>query len=159
MVDAFSLYQVAQVCVTPSTAVTTQLLRDKWMAVFGPPKVVMSDGGKEYCLEGLMRTFGVFHDVVPPTAKWRMSLVERHGAVLKVLMMKIIREKSVIGLDEVNMAATSATSSRNQQGRIGGYSSSWSLGRRTRGGAICWRPSIRVTGTFNWRLRPVWMRL
>ena len=66
-----------------------------------------------------MRTFGVFHDVVPPTAKWRMSLAERHGAILKVLMMKIVREKAIVGLDEMSMAATSATSSRP---RLSGFS-------------------------------------
>ena len=79
------------------------LLRDKWIAAFGPPQVLMSDGGSEFCgsLEALLRTFQVFHDMVPPTAHWRMAIAERHGAVLKLMLMKVIKEQSVAGIEEV----------------------------------------------------------
>ena len=60
--------------------------------------------------------------MVPPTAHWRMSLAERHGAVLKVLLMKIIKEQSIIGLQQLQMAVVAATAARNSQARIAGYS-------------------------------------
>ena len=35
----------------------------------------MSDGGTEFAAEteSLMRAYDVFHEVVPPSAKWRMG--------------------------------------------------------------------------------------
>lgn len=32
------------------------------------------------------------HDVVPDQAKWRLGHVERHGAILKVMLMKMVAE-------------------------------------------------------------------
>jgi len=106
VLDTFSLYQIAVAAQDPSSEGTTALLRDRWIGVFGPPAVLMTDQGSEFHgqLEPLLTTFGTFHEMVPPTAHWRMSLAERHGAVLKVLLMKIIKEQSIIGLQQLQMA-------------------------------------------------------
>ena len=84
----------------------------------------MTDQGPEYqgAVEPLLRTFGVFHDMVPPSASWRMGLAERHGAVLKVMLMKMIKERTIIGLDELQTAVVAATTARNLQTRVAGYS-------------------------------------
>lgn len=54
----------------------------------------MTDQGSEFRgqLEALLHSFAVFHVMVPLTAHWRMSRAERHGAVLKVFLMKVIKE-------------------------------------------------------------------
>ena len=52
VMDAFSLYTVAIVAKDASAAVTTELLRDKWFAIFGPPAILMTDQGSEY--QGIM---------------------------------------------------------------------------------------------------------
>ena len=124
VLDAFSLYTVAIAAKDASAAVTTELLRDRWFGVFGPPSVLMTDQGSEYqgVLEQLLRTFAVFHDMVPPTAHWRMALAERHGAVLKLLIMKIVKEVAAFGLDEMRTVVTSAVASRNRQARVSGFS-------------------------------------
>ncbi|CAL1141583.1 unnamed protein product [Cladocopium goreaui] len=124
VLDTFSLYQIAVAAQDPSSEGTTALLRDRWIGVFGPPAVLMTDQGSEFHgqLEPLLTTFGTFHEMVPPTAHWRMSLAERHGAVLKVLLMKIIKEQSIIGLQQLQMAVVAATAARNSQARIAGYS-------------------------------------
>lgn len=70
----------------------------------------------------VLRSFQVYHDIVPPTAHWRMALAERHGAVLKLMLMKIVKEKTIIGLDEMQSAVVAATSARNLQARVSGYS-------------------------------------
>ena len=51
-----------------------------------------------------------------------MGLAERHGSVLKLLVMKIIKEKTIIGLEEVQTAVASAVASRNLQSRVAGFS-------------------------------------
>ena len=124
LVDAFSLYQVALVAKDASASTTTRLVRDRWIGTFGPPMTLMTDGGSEFSgtLESVLRTFQVYHDVVPPTAHWRMALAERHGAVLKLMLMKIIKEKSVMGLEEMKSAAACATAARNYQARVSGFS-------------------------------------
>ena len=117
------MYQIAMAMKDPSAEKTTQLLRDRWIGVFGPPSILMTEQGTEFrgILEPLL-TFAVFHEVVPPTAHWRMSLAERHGAVLKVLLMKVIKETVVTGLEDLQSAVALVTASRNQQVRVAGYS-------------------------------------
>eukprot|EP00435_Cladocopium_sp_Y103_P008686 s1575_g2.t1 len=124
ILDTFSLYQVAVAVDDPSSQATMELLRDRWIGVFGPPSVLMTDQGSEFRghLEALLRTFAIFHEIVPPTAHWRMSLAERHGAVLKVMLMKVIKELTVIGLEEVQTAVVSVTAARNRQARVAGFS-------------------------------------
>ncbi|CAL1140460.1 unnamed protein product [Cladocopium goreaui] len=75
-----------------------------------------------YQIAYLLVTFAVFHDVVPPSAHWRMALAERHGAVLKVLLMKVIKETTVVGLEDLKQAVVSVTASRNRQARVSGFS-------------------------------------
>ena len=124
VMDAFSLYTVAIAAKDASASVTSELLRDRWISVFGPPAILMTDQGSEFqgVIEQLLRTFAVFHDMVPPTAHWRMALAERHGAVLKLLMLKVIKETTAIGLDDIQTALTSTVASRNRQARVSGFS-------------------------------------
>ena len=51
-----------------------------------------------------------------------MVLAERHGAVLKLMIMKIVKEKSIMGLDEMQSAVVASTASRNFQARVSGFS-------------------------------------
>ena len=38
-IDAFSLYQIATAAKDPSSDVSLELIRDRWVGVFGPPAV------------------------------------------------------------------------------------------------------------------------
>ena len=51
-----------------------------------------------------------------------MALAERHGAVLKVLLVKVIKETTVVGLEDLKQAVVSVTASRNRQARVSGFS-------------------------------------
>eukprot|EP00435_Cladocopium_sp_Y103_P052462 s2050_g16.t1 len=103
----------------PSSEVTIALLRDRWISAFGPPAVLMTDQGSEFkgVIEPLLRASAVFHEMVPPTAHWRMSLAERHGAVLKVILMKMTKEQTILGLDDLQTAVVSACAARNRHAR------------------------------------------
>ena len=70
LVDAFSLYQMAIVSVDASAQSTVSLLRDGWIRAFGDfgaPNVLMTDQGPEFqgVVEGILRTFSVYHDMGP----------------------------------------------------------------------------------------------
>ena len=121
---AFSMYMQAMVVKDANAQTTAELIRDRWIQVFGPPSVLMSDQGSEFMgqLEPVLKTFAVMHEVVPPTAHWRMALAERHGSVLKLMMMKIINQVSATNMDDMKMVVSSAVAARNQQARVSGFS-------------------------------------
>ncbi|CAE7373456.1 RE1 [Symbiodinium sp. CCMP2592] len=123
-VDAFALYQVATLMHTARADLVAHFLKNYWVGVFGPPEVLMSDGGSEFAAEteGLLRAYDVFHELVPPAAKWRMGLAERHGAILKLLIMKTIQATTAKGYSETKECVMAATSARNRQMRVGGFS-------------------------------------
>lgn len=83
ILDAFSLCQVAVAAKDPSSELTTTLLRDRWIGVFGPPAVLMTDQGSEFkgTVEPLLQTFAIFHEIFPPTAPchWQNDMVQFEG--------------------------------------------------------------------------------
>ena len=123
-VDAFSLYQVASLMPTAKSDLVAHFLKNYWLGIFGPPEVLMTDAGNEFAAhtEALLRAFDVHHEVVPPSAKWRMGLAERHGAVLKLLAMKTIKAVTARGYSETKECLVAAAAARNRQTRIGGFS-------------------------------------
>ncbi|CAE7682647.1 RE2 [Symbiodinium necroappetens] len=123
-VDAFSLYQVATLMPTAKSDLVAHFLKNYWVGIFGPPEVLMSDAGTEYAAdtEALMRAYDVFHEMVPPSAKWRMGLAERHGAILKLLVMKTMYAVTAKGYSETKECVVAATAARNRQARVSGFS-------------------------------------
>eukprot|EP00439_Symbiodinium_sp_Y106_P055925 s5410_g7.t2 len=124
-VDAFALYQVTTLMHTARADLVAHFLKNYWVGVFGPPEVLMSDGGNEFAAEteSLLRAYDVFHEVVPPAAKWRMGLAERHGAVLKLLIMKTVHATTAKGYNsETKECVMAATAARNRQMRVSGFS-------------------------------------
>ena len=83
--------------------ITADLLQNKWCGILGAPEVLQTDGGKEFedVVHRLSRLLGFRHEVVPPGAKWRQGQVERHGAVIKLMMMRVILTHQIEGLEEV----------------------------------------------------------
>ena len=122
--DAFSMYQVATLMIKPQADMVAHFLKNHWINIFGPPDVFMSDAGTEYAAEteSLLRAYDVHHEMVPPSAKWRMGLAERHGAVLKLLVMKTIQTTTAKGYAETKECVLAAVAARNRQSRVGGFS-------------------------------------
>lgn len=75
-----------------SAEVTAELLQHRWCAVFGPPELLQTDAGREYedVIQKISKVLDFRHEIVPPGAKWRQGQVERHGAVVKLMMMRVI---------------------------------------------------------------------
>ena len=95
-----------------------------WYSVFGPPDVLGTDGGMEFrgSLEVMNDLFGVVHEVIPEGAKWRLGQAERHGAVVKLMMMRMTRELNLKGLAEMRRAAVCAFAVKNRTCSMGGIS-------------------------------------
>ena len=52
--------------------------------------------------------------MVPPGAKWRQGQVERHGAVVKLMMMRVIHSQQAQGLEDVKMVASACFAAKNR---------------------------------------------
>jgi len=63
-----------------------------WYSVFGPPDVLVTDGGAEFAgsVQVTNDLFAVVHEVVPEGAQWRLGQAERHGAIVKLMLMKMV---------------------------------------------------------------------
>ena len=116
VIDGLTEYHVGSASKNPNSYLTTELLQEKWCAVFGPPEVLQTDGGKEYeeVVPQLGRLLDFRHEVVPPGAKWRQGQVERHGAIVKLMMMRTIHTQQVKGLEEIRLVAAACFSAKNR---------------------------------------------
>ena len=114
--DGLTEYHVGVVSKQPSASVTAELLQEKWCAVFGPPEILQTDAGKEYedVVNQLGRLLDFRHEMVPPGAKWRQGQVERHGAIVKLMMMRTIHMQQVEGLHDLKLTAAACFSAKNR---------------------------------------------
>ena len=116
VLDALTEYHVGTVSKNPNAETTLDLLQNKWCSIFGPPELLQTDGGREYAdvVHRLSCLLDFRHEIVPPAAKWRQGQVERHGAVVKLMMMRVIDTQQLKGLEEVKMAAVACFNAKNR---------------------------------------------
>eukprot|EP00435_Cladocopium_sp_Y103_P018426 s2413_g4.t1 len=66
IIDGLTEYHVGVASKQPSAAVTADLIQNRWCAIFGPPELFQTDGGKEYedVVQRLGRMLDFRHEVV-----------------------------------------------------------------------------------------------
>lgn len=123
-IDDLTDYQVAEVAFDANSGWTAKLLRRKWYDVFGAPDVLVTDAGTEFrgAMERMNDLFAVKHDPIPDQAKWRLGHAERHGAVLKIMMMKTITATKIDSLEEMHHALTATVAAKNRLMNTAGVS-------------------------------------
>ena len=116
LLDALTEYHVGTVCKNPNAETTLDLLQNKWCSVFGAPELFQTDGGREFAdvVYRLSCLLDFRHEIVPPGAKWRQGQVERHGAVIKLMMMRVVDTQQVRGLEEMKMVAVACFNAKNR---------------------------------------------
>ena len=124
MLDSLTEYHMGIVSENPNAQTTGELLQHRWCAVFGPPELFQTDAGKEYAdvVQRIARLMDFRHEVVPPGAKWRQGQVERHGAIIKLMMMRVIHAQNVVGLEDVKLVATACFAAKNRMSNRMGLS-------------------------------------
>ena len=123
-IDGLTDYHVGELTDTAASGFAKEVLQDLWYAVFGPPDLLITDGGPEFqgAIQTLNDMFAVVHEVVPEGAKWRLGQVERHGSVAKLMMMRMVKEMDLKGLEEMRRAALAAFAAKNRTFNRGGVS-------------------------------------
>ena len=116
MLDSLTEYHIGVTSMQANAETTAELLQSRWCAVFGPPQVFQTDGGKEFedVVERITQLLDFRHEVVPPSAKWRQGQVERHGAIVKLMIMRVIHAQQLTGLEQVRLASVACFSSKNR---------------------------------------------
>ena len=122
--DGLTDYHVADCAVHADSSFAASVLRDQWYGIFGPPDVLLTDAGTEFsgAIDVLNELFGVMHDTIPEGAKWRLGQAERHGAILKLMIMKMVKEMNIKGKEDMRMAASAACAAKNRLCNHGGVS-------------------------------------
>ena len=123
-IDALTDYQVADLTDRPDSSFSREVFQDLWLAVFGPPDVLVTDGGPEFMgsVSVMLDLFGVVQEVVPEGAKWRLGQAERHGAVLKLMVMKMVKSLDLKGLKDMRHAVLASVAAKNRTLNRGGIS-------------------------------------
>ena len=100
------------------------VLNDRWVSVFGPMQRVQVDAGTEFRghFEKLCRMMDIMIVVIPPSNKWKHGLCERHGAILKLMLLRVVWELGIVNEWELRYALSMALSAKNKMLRKCGYS-------------------------------------
>ena len=117
-----TLLMVFVLCSTPSVSknpcsnTSSELVFERWILVHGPMKTLYVDGGPEFKgqLEALCRLYAVHLEVLPVGYKWKAGLAERHGAVLKLMILRMIHELSLCTDKELRFAVAMACQAKNR---------------------------------------------
>ena len=122
--DELTDFHVADCTNAVDSTFAAGVLRDQWYGVFGPPDVIVTDGGMEFAraVEVLNDLMGVVHDTIPEGAKWRLGHAERHGGILKLMLLKMLKGLNLDGLDDMRTAVTAACAAKNRLCNHGGVS-------------------------------------
>ena len=121
-IDELTDYHVGALEFDPTSDWAAETLCRLWYDVFGPPDTLVTDGGSEFhgAVARLNDLFAVQHDIIPDQAKWRLGHVERHGSIVKVMLMKVVQELQISTLQEMQCALCSCMASKNRIATKGG---------------------------------------
>ena len=94
-----------------------------WSSWAGLPQSLQVDRGKEYLasFSEYLKEFGVEQEVMPLESPWKNGKVEKAGHLWKELFVKTVRAMQITGLEDVILATSIVTQTRNAFPRTSGY--------------------------------------
>ena len=116
IIDGFCTLQYGIVSKNPNSASSTELLFERWILTHGPMDMVLVDGGSEFrgSFETMCKLYDIRLSVLPTSAKYKAGLVERHGAVLKLMVLRVIHELSITKEQELRLAVAMCCQAKNR---------------------------------------------
>eukprot|EP00435_Cladocopium_sp_Y103_P037577 s2392_g10.t1 len=122
--DQSTLFQTAVVAPSHTTEHACKALLNGWFNWAGPPGLLCVDAGTELNSEEFSQ-FLQRHSVRCRTcaaeAHWQNARTERHGGILQLLLNKIDHEQPIQNYDQLAVALSHATSTKNQWSKQRGY--------------------------------------
>ena len=106
-IDWMSRFQMAEALAGKSSEAIATWFLERWMPIFGPPRVLVADQGREFLsweFQEMCDRHSILLHHIPVQAPWANGVCERGGGILKVLLECCVKSHSVVGLREMNMA-------------------------------------------------------
>ena len=116
LVDAFCSLHTALLSKNPAAKHSCELLFERWALVYGPMKKLSVDGGPEFRGQfgSLCQLYDIHLDILPPGAKWKNGLAERHGGLLKLMMLKVVHELVFTSEPDLRYALAMCVQAKNR---------------------------------------------
>ena len=116
MTDYTSRYQMAGILDGKSSAEVTSFIKQNWLPLMGPPRVLVADHGRElfsHEFETFCASLGVYVCFTGIGSPWQNGVAERSGGVLKALLGSIAAGHTVIGSSQMKDALGEAVMAYN----------------------------------------------
>ena len=134
MVDVSTHYQLAvRLCAggTPSSKLCADALNQSWITPFGPPSFVVTDQGVHNSgkVRALLLAHGIEIRRIGAQAPHQLGIGERHGGILKHMMIKAIHNRQLSGAEAISALCAESARVKNVTMNFGGFSpAQWVLG-------------------------------
>ena len=106
-IDWVSRFQMGEVLATKDSESICSWFKQRWLPIFGPPRVIVADQGKEFCswvFQEMCDQHSILLHHIPIQAPWCNGVCERGGGILKGLLECCVKSKSVLGLEDMSCA-------------------------------------------------------
>ena len=115
-IDAVSRFQMAELLPDKSADSVVAFMMKRWMPIFGPPRVLIADQGKEFVswkFEEMASQHSILLWHTAIQAPWQNGICEKGGGILKAIFAAIAKSQSVIGHEEAELAIQEAVAAYN----------------------------------------------
>ena len=119
----FSRFSTAKILRIKKGPEVIKGLMTSWIALFGPPKTILSDNGVQFCnkeMNDLCELIGTKHKTTAGYAPFSNGLVEKHNHIIDQMMKRIKEDLNV----DAELALCWALNAKNSLENYGGYSPS-----------------------------------
>ncbi|CAK9000573.1 Retrovirus-related Pol polyprotein from transposon RE1 (Retro element 1) (AtRE1) [Includes: Protease RE1 [Durusdinium trenchii] len=134
--DEATTYQALTLIPNRESGTINQVLIKGWFQFFGLPETLLIDAEgalKSFSFEELTAQSNVAVRYVPPDAHYQLGKCERHGAMARAILRKLIDEHGLIGADEMTTGAVMACHAKNSLARRAGCApAQWVFGQLPR---------------------------
>ena len=145
IVDQASTFHITRLIPHKDSKLIAATFYEAWVEIFGEPRELIYDAGNEFKGEmgALLERIGTRSTILPIEAHWKGGTTERHGAIFKHTLRKLIEEYNVSSETELKIAMAEAAYAKNSLARRGGFSPiQWVLGyENALPGSILSRPA------------------
>ena len=114
--DYATRFQAAEILADKSTKEVIRFMATRWLPTFGAPRVLVCDQGREFIsweMEEWTSSISTLLHHIAVQAPWQNGVAEKSGGILKTLMSAIVRSKSVVTKEEMDLALAEAVAAYN----------------------------------------------
>lgn len=118
-IDHFTRLSAAAIITNKTTQEIIKQFFEKWISIYGPPELVLSDNGGEFnsaAFRDMAENLNIEIRTTPAYSPWSNGLVERHNAILTTMLQKIKSSENVSWDIALSWSIFAKNSLQNVQG-------------------------------------------